>query len=279
LLIFLDADTTVHGETVHGLERHLLDDAGLAAVFGSYDEQPRYTGPISQFRNLAHHFVHSKSSTRALTFWSGCGAIRRSALLRVGGFDDRFRKPSVEDIEFGYRLSAAGECILLDAALKVTHLKRWTLLDGLRTDVLDRGAPWFRLLLERRKIPNDLNVNVRYRLSTAAMAAGWISLLLALMNARILFVTALSFAFAVLLHADLMGFFARARGRRFLLVAIPLHLLQQTCNLAAVAMGSAEYLHARYAKQSSATGSLFEKSQYRRRILLSVASQDDDGRL
>lgn len=242
LLVFLDADTRVHPETIAGLEQRLLEAPALAAVIGSYDDMPAEPGLVSQFRNLAHHFVHGSASRQALTFWSGCGAVRRRALLRAGGFDARYRRPSIEDIELGYRLSEAGERTILDPSLTVTHLKRWTLRNAVRTDVLDRGAPWFELLLERRDIPNDLNVTVKHRLSTGMTALAWTAVCCAVLRPEAAAAAVALFSTAAVLHWDLLKFLARKRGAGFLVAAVPLHLLQQTCNIAAALLGTAKYV-------------------------------------
>ena len=242
LLVFLDADTRVQPHTLAGLERRLLDDPSLAAVIGSYDDQPEDAGAVSQFRNLAHHFVHNSASRRALTFWSGCGAIRKSVFLRADGFDPSFRKPSIEDIELGYRLSAAGERMLLDPSLTVTHLKHWSLPRALWTDIFHRGAPWFEILLERRNIPDDLNVTVRHRLSTGATALAWLSVFTGCIHPGVEACALILFAFAALLHADLLGFLVRRRGAGFLPAAVCLHLMQQSCNVVAAAIGTTRYV-------------------------------------
>src|SRR5207244_833451 len=76
----------------------------------------------------------------ASTFWAGCGAIRRSVFEEIGGFQaERFRRPSIEDIDLGYRLCGAGHRIRLDPGLQGTHLKRWTLGSIVRPDVACRA--------------------------------------------------------------------------------------------------------------------------------------------
>jgi glycosyltransferase involved in cell wall biosynthesis len=172
VLVFLDADTCVHGDTLKRMESHLELDSELGAVIGSYDDEPRDPGLCSQFRNLAHCYVHHSSKRAALTFWSGCGAVRRNLFLEVDGFDQRYRRPSIEDIELGYRLSDRGIRILLDPAICVTHTKRWTVWNSIVTDVTDRVIPWMVLLLERGKAPNDLNIRRRHRIATVLSAAG-----------------------------------------------------------------------------------------------------------
>ena len=96
-------------------------------MFGAYDHAPVATNFISQFRNLYHAYVHEASGEDGSTFWSGLGAIRASAFYAVGGFDERFSRPSVEDIDLGYRLCASGHRIRLDTRFRGGHLKRWSL--------------------------------------------------------------------------------------------------------------------------------------------------------
>jgi GT2 family glycosyltransferase len=53
------------------------------------------------------------------------GAIHRSVFEEFGGFDETcFPRPSIEDIELGYRLRRGGCRILLDKALQGTHLNQ-----------------------------------------------------------------------------------------------------------------------------------------------------------
>ncbi|MCZ6506425.1 MAG: glycosyltransferase family A protein, partial [Acidobacteria bacterium] len=105
-LFFLDADCEVHPDTLERAARHLEADPDLDALFGSYDLSPAATGLVSQFKNLLHHFVHQSGEEQATTFWAGCGVVRRETFLRLGGFDaGRFPRPSIEDIELGYRMT------------------------------------------------------------------------------------------------------------------------------------------------------------------------------
>jgi hypothetical protein len=114
-----------------------------------------------------HCFVHQNGKRKASTFWSGCGAIRRTVFLEHGGFCESYQRPAIEDIELGYRLTRAGHKVILDKSLMVTHLKRWTFWNLLKTDIVDRGIPWTELILRDRFLPNDLNVQIGQRLSVA----------------------------------------------------------------------------------------------------------------
>jgi len=129
IVFFVDADVVAAPDAIARVVRAFEADPDLVAIFGSYDRCPRAPGLVSQYRNLLHHYVHQTGNPEASTFWGGCGAIRRSVFLGIGGFDaERFPRPSIEDIELGYRLCAAGHRVRLDRDLQWAHLKRWRLL-------------------------------------------------------------------------------------------------------------------------------------------------------
>jgi hypothetical protein len=114
-----------------------------------------------------HSFVHQCGAVRASTFWSGCGAIRREVFEKHCGFSESYARPAIEDIELGYRLVQDGRKILLDRSLLVTHLKKWTFIGLVKTDILDRGIPWTELILRDKFMPNDLNLQLSQRVSVA----------------------------------------------------------------------------------------------------------------
>ncbi|MGD2129251.1 MAG: glycosyltransferase family A protein [Lysobacterales bacterium] len=180
VLMFVDADVLLHEGAIRRALEELAAAPDVAAVFGSYDEQPDHSSFLSQYRNLYHHWNHQVGSPEASTFWSGCGAVRRSAFESVGGYSADFGAPSIEDVEMGYRLRAAGFRIRLVRDMLATHLKRWTFRDMVRTDLFRRAIPWVVLLQRFPDAPPDLNINWRARIATAAAGLLALSLLLLL---------------------------------------------------------------------------------------------------
>jgi glycosyltransferase involved in cell wall biosynthesis len=163
-LFFLDADVCVYPETLGQVVDTFARDRSIDGLFGSYDTQPAARNVLSQYKNLFHHFIHQQGREEASTFWSGCGAIRRSLFLEMGGFDTRYGRPCIEDIELGVRLHNAGHRIVLNKEIQVTHLKRWTFWSMVNTDVKDRGIPWTELMLQQREMPNNLNTKYSQRI-------------------------------------------------------------------------------------------------------------------
>jgi glycosyltransferase involved in cell wall biosynthesis len=166
ILVFVDADVAVQSDTVARIVESFDAAPDVAAVFGSYDDAPAEPNFFSQFKNLMHHFVHQNSPSEAMTFWAGCGAIRKTVFEAAGGFAaQRFPHPSVEDIELGMRLRRNGHKVRLDPTVQVKHLKRWTLGGLVHADVFRRAVPWSRLILEVGAVPDQLNLKRESRLS------------------------------------------------------------------------------------------------------------------
>ena len=223
ILFFIDADVELAPTAVARVRRIFQDAPQYSAVMGSYDDDPSETNFLSQYKNLMHHYTHQTALAEASTFWGACGAIRRSVFLSLDGFDETFRRPSIEDIELGYRLRKAGGRILLDKGLQVRHLKRWEAANLLRTEIFCRALPWTRLILREGGFINDLNVKFSERMSVilvhllllGAAGAPWFSWLI--------WVSLCAAAGLLLMNKNLYRFFLKKRGLVFALKSIPWH--------------------------------------------------------
>jgi hypothetical protein len=90
--------------------------------------------------------------------------VWKDAFLALAGFDVTYDRPSIEDIEFGYRLRAAGGLIRQAPELQGTHLKVWTFQNLMITELRDRAIPWAFLLLSRDCARDELNIAVTERI-------------------------------------------------------------------------------------------------------------------
>ncbi len=220
ILLFLDADVCVHPDTISKILARFENDSRLDAVFGSYDGRTMAPGFITRYKDLQHCFEHQHGREEASTFWSGCGAIRKRVFLEHGGFDERYTRPAIEDIDLGVRLVRANRRIQLDRDLQVTHLKTWTFWGLLKNDMMCRGIPWAELILRSRSLPNDLNLRLNQRLSVAL-----IFLCLAAIPV-VGFAGGAAVALgAFLLNAEFYRFAAERRGAWFAAATVPVHFL------------------------------------------------------
>lgn len=245
ILFFVDADVAIRPETIDGVANIFQANPYLAAIIGSYDDAPGSPNFLSQYRNLLHHYVHQTAREEASTFWGACGAIRRDIFLALGGFNENYRHPSIEDIELGYRLKEAGYRIRLCKTLQVKHLKRWEAVSLLKADFFYRALPWTELIWRDRKLTNDLNLQLSSRISTIFTFALLLTLPIALVLPACLSLTGL-LAFSLLaINAPLYRFFARKHGLWFATKAVPWHWLYFLYSGVAFAIGTVRHLSQR----------------------------------
>lgn len=230
IILFVDADVVVASDVRTVLERFFTDQPEYAAVFGAYDDRPAAPGRVSRIRNLLHRHVHLENAGPAITFWSGCGAVRRPAFDAIGGFDQSI--DMMEDVDLGLRLTLQGERIMLLPELQGQHLKAWTMIGIAKTDLFNRAIPWARLLKRPKfaDLPETLNISTTSRVSAVAVAFCLAGILaLAVAPGWALLAIAASLAALVVANAKFIGTLRRDNGLLDALTAIPVLWLHYLC--------------------------------------------------
>ncbi len=246
ILVFVDTDVVVAPDAIPRLCAYLTRHPDVAGVFGAYDEDPAERNFMSRYKNLSHSYIHQQASGDARTFWAGLGAIRAEAFRAVAGFNEGIRRPSVEDIELGYRLGAAGHRLGVEPAARGCHLKRWTVWGSVVTDVRDRGIPWTQLILRHRALANDLNTTGALRWSVV-LAYIFLCSVLAMMLAPILGMVGLAaLAALVFLNRNYYRWFQRRGGTWFAIQVFAAHVLHHLCNGVSFLAGMLIHLAVRF---------------------------------
>src|SRR5215831_16410422 len=57
VMLFIDADVVIRSDTLARVSAHFLGKDPIAAVFGSYDDEPSEPNFVSQYKNIQHHYV------------------------------------------------------------------------------------------------------------------------------------------------------------------------------------------------------------------------------
>ncbi|MGD9852421.1 MAG: glycosyltransferase family 2 protein [Nitrospirales bacterium] len=259
-LFFVDADVCVSPDSLRQVTEMFRRFPGLTALIGSYDDAPAAKNFLSQYKNLIHHYVHQQAQQNASTFWGACGVIRRKVFMEVGGFDENYRRPSIEDIELGYRLKKAGYEIHLCKDLTVKHLKHWGIASMLKADFFYRAIPWTELILRDRMFVNDLNLRHSQRICVA-LVYGLIGASLGGLWWDPLFSVAIIIMVVLLgINAPLYNFFLKKRGLRFALQSIPWHWLYYLYSGFAFAIGFVRHIVRRGRHQTSIISPLTHES-------------------
>ena len=248
-LYFIDADCQIHPDTLMHIAHRFQADPSLDALFGSYDDAPGAPNFIAQYKNLFHHYVHQNGGETASTFWTGCGAINRRKFLALGGFDvQTYQRPSIEDIDLGYRLKQSGGQICLAKEVQVKHLKAWTLMSLLKSDIFDRGIPWTRLILRDSAFVNDLNLQTHNRVSVVTVYGLLLAIFVSLVAPQAVVIAVGLAMLLIWLNQDVYRFFYRQRGAWFTIRAVLMHWLYYGYNAICFAVGVLLHLRDRVMK-------------------------------
>jgi GT2 family glycosyltransferase len=245
VLLFVDADVVPAPDALPGMCRLLEEESDLSGVFGAYDLAPSARNFLSQLKNLSHAYVHRMGAGDASTFWAGLGAMRAEVFRSVGGFDERFRRPSVEDIDLGYRVVARGHRLRLAPQFQGTHLKHWTMLSTLTTDVVRRGIPWTQLIYRYGPPRNRLNLSVALRVSVICAYVLLVTLPLVPFVRLAPVVAATALLALIGLNMPYYAWLARHRGAAFAIRAVPAHWVHHLCNGLSFAIGTVLFALAR----------------------------------
>jgi hypothetical protein len=208
--------------------------------------------------------------------------MRLSTFLALGGFDAQtYRRPSIEDIDLGYRLRRRGGEIALLKDMQCVHLKRWTARSLLRSDFFERGLPWTVLLwresrarrtsepllatgdllrlpdpaLARRPFQLDLNLQTSNRVSVALAALLALLVVATPFAPRLWPLIFLPVVLLLALNWQLYRFFYQRRGPVFALAVIPWHWLYYLYNNLSFGVGTLLYF-ARGVRPVAADGAL-----------------------
>ena len=168
-------------------------------------------------------------------------ALPRELFRSLGGFDETFRTSEDRDLidrwlNRGHRLIYAPEVLVYHAPLltwrgycrlniQVTHLKRWTFVSLLCTDIFRRAVPWSRLILRQGDWVWDLNVDARSRLSAVWAWAALFFLVLGFWLPSVWWGLLPALTALAVINADLYRFFWRHGGPGFTVGAAALHAL------------------------------------------------------
>ncbi|MEC4986619.1 MAG: glycosyltransferase [Oscillatoria sp. PMC 1068.18] len=254
ILFFIDADVEINPDAIAQVANFFEHHPNISALIGSYDDAPGADNFLSQYKNLFHHYTHQKGKENASTFWGACGAIRQEVFLSLGGFDENYRFPCVEDIELGYRLKAAGYKIRLCKEIQVKHLKHWGLISLLKAEFFYRALPWTALIWRSRSLHNDLNLETSHRLSAILTYLLIVSLIGTWWLPGLAAIAATIAILLFRLNLELYQFFLEKRGLLFTAKTVPWHWFYYFYSALAFVIGTLRY----YSSQLTAKGiSLF----------------------
>lgn len=244
IVVFVDADIVVPPDTFARLAEAFARWPDAAAVWGTVTAAHPHRGVVSRYKNLSHRHFTLQNPARTQHLTSMLVAVRREIFAGVGGFDTTWDTVSVEDVEFGRSLHAAGHAVYLDHGLAAGHRHRFTLAGAVRND-LHKVRRHVRTTLARRAAGCPSVVvegagerrQVHYLLGVPLGAGA----LVALLAGRPVLAAWLTVALLGW-ERDFVRMLAREEGAGFALACVPLLVLERGVVAVATVAGILDHL-------------------------------------
>lgn len=245
VLLFIDGDVVVPPETFAILEEDFRDPE-TAGVVGLLRPFTRYDNLCSQYKNFYMHYTYGRLPDLIPVFYTSIAAIRKEVFRECGGFDERYRSATIEDTEFGVRVTGRGHRLLHDKRLQVDHIRRYGLRGLLKTG-FKRAAGISLVALRDRNKPKAkssyLTTSTAFLggIVLAGLAAVFFVLALLLARPGLLLAAGAAWLAIILLNRGFLAGLGRRR-RVFLSTGSGLILLDLLSHGAGAAWGLASFL-------------------------------------
>jgi glycosyltransferase involved in cell wall biosynthesis len=177
IILFIDADVIIPPDTFRKIEKDLSDPA-VSGVIGLLQPVTRFEGFCSRYKNFYMHYTYLKLPERVYVFYTSIAAIRKDIFNSCGGFDTAYHGASIEDMDFGLRITEQGFQLVLDKSLQVEHLKKYGPATLLKTG-FRRASGLVRIMLRdrlRRKKQRTYHT-ASPSFTAGIILAGWVLLL------------------------------------------------------------------------------------------------------
>jgi glycosyltransferase involved in cell wall biosynthesis len=204
-VVFLDADVEVFSDTLYQVAKVFRDDPDVVALTGVWVKEQKTHAFFPNFKALRDwsYWINERDhSGYYYLFSTRIAAIKRSVFLRLGGFDETYPAPLVEDIELTYRI-ARRYAILFAPQARVRH--EFEGFYPVAKKYFLRAYFWTKLYARRKKF--DPVATTLQEAATTLSGAGTVALTLALgalWALQVPFVAMILWLWAVVLFVHLL---------------------------------------------------------------------------
>ncbi len=122
-VVFLDGDVEVFADTLCEIGKVFTDDPDVVALTGVWVKEQQSKDFFPNFKALRDwsYWINERDkSGYYFLFSTRIAAIKKAVFLRLGGFDETYPAPLVEDIELTYRI-ARRYAIIFAPQVRVRH--------------------------------------------------------------------------------------------------------------------------------------------------------------
>ncbi len=134
ILLFTDTDVILERTCLSQIAEGInSSNSHFSGIVGRLADDSPMENFASSYKNLYMHYTYGLLPEEISVFYTSIAAIKKDVFHECKGFDINYRGASIEDMEFGERITAKGHKLLMNKDLKVKHLHRYSFSELLKT--------------------------------------------------------------------------------------------------------------------------------------------------
>ena len=181
IILFLDSDTMVRKNSFKLFYDAFQDHPDIDAVLAVPDMASLRSCRASNYNSLRSHYTFISAEPVSDYFSTQMGAIRKSAFIAAGGFNEMYTGADIEDIELGMRLPPNKVLIHKDIIIRHHFPSFFSILKK----YVRRSNQFSKLMRERKKL-TGVHTNIKGMLSVLSVMFSSLFLSLAIISSFII---------------------------------------------------------------------------------------------
>ena len=204
ILVFTDTDVIIERTCLSQIAEGMTSfNSHFSGIVGRLADDSPQENFASSYKNLYMHYTYGLLPEEISVFYTSIAAIKKDTFHVCKGFDPNYKGASIEDMEFGERITANGYKILMNKDLKVRHLHRYSLFELLKT-AFKRAEGVTKIMMRKKFSKGEKSTYqsspLSFRSGIAIIFLCFVSLCLGIIFAKNLF-----FIAAIVLYLLILG--------------------------------------------------------------------------
>lgn len=134
ILVFTDTDVILERNCLSQIAEGMSNgNHHFSGIVGRLSDNSCPDNFASSYKNLYMHYAYGLLPDEVSVFYTSIAAIKKEVFHICKGFDTHYEGASIEDMEFGERVTARGYKFRINKNLMVKHLHRYSFFDLLKT--------------------------------------------------------------------------------------------------------------------------------------------------
>ena len=223
ILLFTDTDVILERTCLSQIAEGMTSfNSHFSGIVGRLADDSPQENFASSYKNLYMHYTYGLLPEEISVFYTSIAAIKKDTFHACKGFDPNYKGASIEDMEFGERITANGYKIRINKDLKVRHLHRYSFFDLLKT-AFKRAEGVTKIMMRKKFNKGEKSTYqsspLSFRSGIAIIFLSFVSLCLGIIFAKnLFFVTALVLYLLILgINFSFLDFLRKKKGLFFFL--------------------------------------------------------------